>query len=447
MKTFLTLFFLLFAMQLQAQTISVTGKVTDSETGMPISEAFVSIPLNGMAVYTDSTGKYSIRINGGASEVTLRCEATNYLTRESVVKLNGRNKTVNFELVFSAVVLPSVNITTGPQTVWRSSSLHVVDYAFVTDGMLLLTGEKEERWKREEDSKTTLFNGCRLILTDSLNREKTRVLIPELCKGFVVNFFGDVFLMTHKKIYIVVIENDLISLGEIPNEFYEKEIEPVIDSIHTNVYLSNYNKNFPAFEYLVYSGNDSLTKPFRYLVDEELMKIFRSEYKYMQPREKLEAFRFELQTGIDKEIIAAYMRGFQNTYYYEPLNIPLYIRHDTLLMFDHHHNKMIRYNREGIPVDSIEISYHKNTNPYKWSGKITQDTGSSDLYTTFEKDGIYFVKKLNIKTGKCEDSFRVTYKYAEKFSVHNGYVYYTYRPFESTQKKYLYREKILTEGQ
>ena len=37
---------------------------------------------------------------------------------------------------------------------------------------------------------------------------------------------------------------------------------------------------------------------------------------------------------------------------------------------------------------------------------------------------------------------RITYEYPEKLQVYGGYAYYIYRPFESLQKKSIYRERV-----
>jgi hypothetical protein len=49
---------------------------------------------------------------------------------------------------------------------------------------------------------------------------------------------------------------------------------------------------------------------------------------------------------------------------------------------------------------------------------------------------------LNTSTGEIEKVHPLYYKYPEKLKVKNGYAYYIYRPFESLQNKYLYREKL-----
>ena len=45
-------------------------------------------------------------------------------------------------------------------------------------------------------------------------------------------------------------------------------------------------------------------------------------------------------------------------------------------------------------------------------------------------------------SGKLEESIPLYFKYPENILIRSNTVYYTYRPFESAQKKFLYQEKL-----
>lgn len=434
---------LLISEFIAAQSFYLRGKITDVETGQPVENAIVSVTGSKTSTaYSSADGSYSVVVQNAGATIRIVINAINYKSIETEKKVTGRDMQYDVRLQFAPVMLPEVGIHSGPDTVWSSAELNVADFVIRPGGLLLLTYEKEERWKRQEDSKTTLYSGCRLISVDSTGREIKRKLITELCKGFQTNFFGDVFLMTHKKIHLVDADDEDIFLSEIDRKVYEQQIQPVVDSIRHHIYLSNYNKDFPAFEYLIYNTGDSSQQVMRYIEDEEMMKMFRSEYKYLQPREKLEAFRFELETGVDREVIAAYMRGFQNTYYYEPINAPLLVANDTLLLFDHNHSKLIRFDQRGNAIDSTEIAYHKNNKLNRWSETLVKDLSNDEVYTYYERDGYHYVKKINRTTGATGNAMKLTHRYSENLRVHAEYVYYVYRPYESAQKKFLYREQL-----
>ena len=50
--------------------------------------------------------------------------------------------------------------------------------------------------------------------------------------------------------------------------------------------------------------------------------------------------------------------------------------------------------------------------------------------------------QIDTGAGQTILGFKLHHKYVGKIQVNNGYVYYLYRPFESLDKKALYREAI-----
>ncbi|MBL0315191.1 MAG: hypothetical protein IPP69_05175 [Flavobacteriales bacterium] len=49
---------------------------------------------------------------------------------------------------------------------------------------------------------------------------------------------------------------------------------------------------------------------------------------------------------------------------------------------------------------------------------------------------------INTSNGATGKATRLTHPYVEKIRMRNGWIYYVYRPFESLQTRYLYRERI-----
>jgi hypothetical protein len=240
--------------------------------------------------------------------------------------------------------------------------------------------------------------------------------------------------------------HDQIQLQRIEVEDFKQIIEPLI-AIHDDCQLyTNYNKEFPAFDYYLYHTADSLFQLLHHVEDESLMRMFRSEYKYLSPREKLDALRYEMDTGTDKEIVAAYMRGFQNTSYYEPLNAPMIAVDSALWLFDHHHDALMRYDFEGERLDSVSIHYHHVKKPLRWQAQIIADQESQKVYTSYDRNGYTEVHEI-MADGTHIKRMDLAYRYADKLSILGGYAYYVYRPFESSQRRFLYKEKIRIGGQ
>jgi len=175
-----------------------------------------------------------------------------------------------------------------------------------------------------------------------------------------------------------------------------------------------------------------------------MMEQFRSEYKWLSGRGKLEAYRTELRTGVDKEVVGGFMSGFTESMYFEPLYAPLFASQDQVYIFDHYRDVLYRVDENAVIQDSVPIAYHKEKEARFWQEQIVFDPIQERCYAVYERLGKSYLKQINLETGSMGEPIELTFRYPERINVHNDEVYYLYRPFESSQKKYLYREVIDT---
>jgi hypothetical protein len=68
---------------------------------------------------------------------------------------------------------------------------------------------------------------------------------------------------------------------------------------------------------------------------------------------------------------------------------------------------------------------------------LIQDETTGDVYALYLRHGVSWLKNL---TKNDAEEFRLTHRYVEKIHIKDRQVYYLYRPFESSQNTYLYRE-------
>jgi hypothetical protein len=447
MRWTLLSFLLVIVQGIHAQnTTLIKGVVLDSISGEKVSGCLIQVKSRTNSVTTDINGRFQLSITSPPNQIHLVITCLGF---EDKILQNINKSKFDSEIDLKISLQPRVYEIPGvvipgerlPETVWGNEKYNVADFACLGKNILLLTYEQEERWKRQEESKITLLGGCALVLIDSNYQEITRLETSLICRHFYTNYFDDVFLVSrYERHHITIAENELY-LSPISDEDFHSGVEPVIDSVGSMLFYSTYDASFPAFEYMSFNKADSTYHQVRYLIDEEIMAMFRSEYKYLHPRQKLEAFRYEVKHGIDKEIVAAYMSGFQNSPYYEPLNAPMIVANDTLLIFDHHHDKLLRFDGFGHALDSSKIDYHERRGE-KWSGNVILDKINAEVYTTHLKGGYVHLSHIRKESGSVDETFKLHYKYVENIRVFDNMVYYIYRPFESSQKKFLYRERL-----
>jgi hypothetical protein len=122
---------------------------------------------------------------------------------------------------------------------------------------------------------------------------------------------------------------------------------PCVDTVGKCILFSNYVEQYPAFSYFSYNPVDTSITKLRQVIDGELLDAYNWEFDYLKPKDRLYARKMELYTGIDKRVIAATMTGFPNSIYYTPLYAPMFVKNDTICVFDHYADTLFLYNRSG----------------------------------------------------------------------------------------------------
>jgi hypothetical protein len=425
--------------------LRVTGIVVDSTSGRQLEGYLVEILGTTCSDITDNQGKFDINCNAHFETYEIAASGFNYRRKTVMVQPTPNSPEVDITILleFESVMLPDISIDGKPSVVWKDEVLNVADIAFSGNNMLLLAYKSEERWKRQEESKTTLYRDCQLVLLDEHEKEIGRKTVPEVAVGFYSKYPGEIFLIGRYKKFYVDIDDSGIELLSVSEEDFNQGVKPIVALKEQDLCVSNYEEDFPEFGYSLLQKERTEYIPVRTIVHEHQMEMFRSEYKYMAPRDKLEAFRFEINTGIDKEIVAGYMTGYANSIYYEPINAPLIDDGNQLYIFDHVHGMLYQHNWDGSPTDSVRIAYHLTKKPERWSGQLLHDHKSKKFFTTSLRNGRTFIAEIDKTSGQLGERIQLYYNYIEKVSVHNEKVYYIYRPFESSQNRYLYSEWIV----
>lgn len=412
--------------------ITITGKVLNNDFE-PVSNCKITETHSATTVKTDKTGAFTFPVKF-LSEAQLHIEINHFgfspLSKNFTVVPNEISPEIMvLELVLEPLEIGEVTVFSGPQTIFKSDKLNVSDFEFTGNAILLLTYEKRPGHHQ------------RLLLTDYNGKILSAKSVPDNVNELQRDYNDNIHVKGPDYLSFLVINNDLIYLlNEDPIQF-ENYIKPLVAKSSSQLYISNYSWHYPAFSYYAFNVNDSTVKTLRYIEDKFLLDLYRAEYKYVDTRTKLEAARMEYKTGVDKEIWAAVWNGFPNSLYYKPVYAPMFARNDTVMIFDHYVNKAYYFNSSNDIIDSVNISYHASKEHPGWKKKIIQDDVTGQIYSLYENNGWYTLATLG-KNGQLVRSTKLEYKYPEKIRVHDGNVFFNYRPFESTQNKYLYKQQL-----
>ncbi len=435
MKAFLITFFALtYSIWSLSQTVTVKGKTFDFDQKKLAKVKIIYGPR--LEDFTESTAQGEYKFKADLERLdTLYFKKFGHETKKIVVnkKLIKQieNNVLTLNVTLNDIQLKEVVVGVGKPTVVKGSDeYHITDYEIVNENQLvLLTYSKN------------IKKGGTVRLLDSTLTEKDKFNFDEKLVELRKDFRGNIHLITENRVYWLNTQRNFFEVYREDKAFFYQYISPILDTINDRIYYSNYSDIYPAFNYLEFNKTDSVYTNMLAIIDEPLMEQYRAEFKFTDVRTQLWAHHKQLETGIDKEIWVG-ASVFTNTVYYEPLYAPLFVAHDSVLVFDHYKNKLYKYTPDNGIVDSLKIDYHTYSKKSGWEQPLIQDKATGKVYALFMRNGYNYLSAINTNTGEVTSSFKLFYKYVENISIINGEVYYIYRPFESIQKKYLYKESI-----
>jgi hypothetical protein len=317
----------------------------------------------------------------------------------------------------------------GADTVFGTWKFSVADYEFYGDKLILLTFKKN-------------LAHAKVMLTDMSQKIISSFDIPDEAQKLYTDYLGYVNVICTDHIYRIKIINDVIHLASLPVDQYRKLIMSCLDTIGKDIYFSNYDKDYPEFTYYAYNTKNNMVSPFKTVTDKEQLDGYNMEYYFLKPKEQLYARKLADEYGVDKHRIAVTMSGLTSSLFYLPLYAPLFILNDTVFVFDHYQDAILKYDKKQHLLDSVHIDYHHPKNWREWKHEIIMDKETNNAYALYQKAGFYYLKHIDLYSGKIIGSFKLTNPYVDKIKVKNNQVYYVYRPFESLQEKFIYKELI-----
>ncbi len=441
MKNILVILLFCFAGNLNSQVHNIEGVVKDlNGKQSPIPDVNIYTSSNPKSkTKSSSNGTYKIQIDVKEGNDTIFFHHVGFESTYKIFYQKQYNKqiksghyTLKANISLNYKTLDDFSITAKKvDTVFGSPKVSVEDFLLLNDNrLLLLTYEKQLR------------KGAQIILTDSEQKPISEKIIPGNALYLYQDYAGSHFVVCEHKVFQINIVRDEIRFYDISlDDFYGFNFR-VIDTIQDRYYYSNFNELYPAVKFIVTQITDSTHHELLEVKDDFMMELYRAQYKYVSGRDKLWAYRKEQETGIDKEVwIGA--ASFTQDILYKPVYAPLFIVRDTVLVFDQYKSLLFKFDANNQLLDSVNINYYIKKNKEKWEQPLLKDPVQSEIFALYNKGGYNYLKNIDIQNGLTSMGFKLSNRFVEQVKIYNGYAYYIYRPYESLQKKFLYKEEII----
>lgn len=426
--------FYTFGLNAQSEQLYIKGRVVDEKNGLPVEGVSVKLPNTLLQTFTDKRGAFGLQVPRRPVQHLL----LSHISYEPLLKEIRTEQldtiTTTISLFQNYRLLDSMTVVAvhKPETLVGKPNYSIYDFDFYEDKLLLLTAGHS-------------LNHATLQFSDYDGKIISAAALPKQAgeaKHFFHDYEGYTDVVCNDSVFRLDVFNNSLMLLPVNRQVFERYLLPIADTMSGNYYYSDRWDKYPAFNYYYLKARDTLTHVLNTVSNADLMKLYNLEYYYLPSRMQLEARRMADYYRTDPHIIAALMSGFTQSMYFEPLYAPLFILKDTICIFNHHNDRLYHYNRQNALIDSVKITYHHPKNWREWKKQLFVDEAQNKVYAFFSKDGHHYLKQIDYQSGKEVFTYKLKHHSAEKIKIRNGYVYYVYRPFGSTQERFLYRERI-----
>ena len=318
-----------------------------------------------------------------------------------------------------------------PEQMFHSKFDYVHDFEVLGNRLILITYS------------LSLKKDPRLTICDMNQNVLNEIPILKQPKSLFIDFAGRIFIEYPNKVQLVHAEGKELSLRNIDPLSYANSVKPCKDSLNNLILFSDQIWYLPRFNYFAYDAQDSMVFLLKHIVFDDILSMMQWEYYTMDVLLRQEAQKIAKHfPEMDETEVGGLMCGFQNSFYYQQPYAPLFVRKDTIHIFDHYTDHLYRFNKQLETLDSIQISYHKPQKKRSWKRKVYLDSESDRFYGLFLKNGYSYLKHIDIQSGGVLSSVKLQNQFVKKIRIHDDYAYYIYKPANSAVKPFIYRELL-----
>ena len=412
---FLLLFCLISVFQATAHERAIVQGYCKDENGKAIENVSVYAHDSLLVSVTDEQGRFTY----GHAKTGLKLrfahmgyEPTYYSIKDK--DINGKNLTVKMRT--KSHELLEVEVTANaPHVAYDNPVMTVLDYTLREDGIYMIV------YRRRHSS----------LLHLSFDMDTLHEMpISSRYKYLTKDAFGDIYAINDyqaSQVGFMELDNKKKLLM---NFYYSMSRKTFFDKFSTIVAASDsifitgryfyYNKEMGYYCNIL--GSDEEPYLLHYIVDEE----GRDDISLM----------IRTKTGID---------FWATTRIYNPL----YAIDNKFYLFAYTDHETIVFDAVGNELERYPLTFHeyrkwngKMEPDRRWKQKMMYDAARKEFYTFFVNDGIYTLKRIDLKTGTAISVMDLSgYPFADNLRIYDGVLYFIY-PTGINHRKALYQVRI-----
>ncbi len=416
----LTLFLLLFGLgfihQVTAQERQIIQGYCKDENGKAIENVSVYVHDSLLISVTDEQGRFTYNLAKAGMKLRFAhmvFEPTYYTIKDK--DINGKNLTIRMKT--KSHELLEVEVTANaPHIVFDNPVMTVLDYTLREDGIYMIV------YRRRNSALLHLsFDG------DTLHE----MPISSRYKYLSKDAFGEIHAISDYKVEQLGFQESINGKKIFMNfynsmsrrTFYDQfsTILAASDSIFVTGRYFYYNKELGYYRNRL--GSDKEPELLHYIVDEE---------------------------GRDDIWLLTHTGGIgANFWVADPIYNPIYAIDNKFYLFAYTDHETIVFDAVGNELERYPLTLHeyrkwngKMVPDRRWKQKMLYDAARKEFYTFFVNDGIYTLKRIDLKTGTATSVMDLSgYPFAQNMRIHDGVLYFIY-PTGINHRKALYQVRI-----
>ena len=416
----LTLFLLLFGLgfihQVTAQERQIIQGYCKDENGKAIENVSVYVHDSLLVSVTDEQGRFTYNLAKAGMKLRFAhmvFEPTYYTIKDK--DLNGKNLTIRMKT--KSHELLEVEVTANaPHIVFDNPVMTVLDYTLREDGIYMIV------YRRRNSALLHLsFDG------DTLHE----MPISSRYKYLSKDAFGEIHAISDYKVE---------QLG------FQESIDG--KKIFMNFYNSMSRKTFYDQFSTILAASDSIFVTGRYFYYNKELGYYRNRLGSDKEPELLHYIVDE--EGRDDIWLLTHTGGIgANFWVADPIYNPIYAIDNKFYLFAYTDHETLVFDAVGNELERHPLTFHeyrkwngKMVPDRRWKQKMLYDAARKEFYTFFVNDGIYTLKRIDLKTGTATSVMDLSgYPFAQNMRIHDGVLYFIY-PTDINHRKALYQVRI-----
>lgn len=406
---------------------TIKGTIKDAKTDELLIGANISIDGTMQGTSTDINGNFQIITNKFPILITV-----SYIGYQSK-KITIDAPNIEIKLQPEEEQLSELVITDQPviEKVFKKNYT-IKDYEFYEDYIILLVYKG-------------YFKKHSLILTNMEGKQLSELSIKELKPlELFAGCLGGVHLITNtyaRQIYIL--GNSIQFLKKVDTRVFDAKMSPCVDANSNYVFYKTSRFANQEVSYLkIDKTNPRNKKIVATVTHEKNLVLLEDEPSFQQLREYVAKEHAQGQprsSSFGDKLIEG---DFVSRVIYKPIYAPLFEFRDTMYLFDHVYNKIIKINPLGERVDSTQMDYHVNK---KWRKKIIFDQETGKAYTLLDTKWAMTLHQINLETGQLSVPLVLDRPHISDIKIKDGFIYFLYfAPQHGENTKKLEKMRIYT---